>query len=288
LFVVAFPLFAAMPSFIGADQWSSGASGGDVPSRLSVHEIAMANQRAFIKKRREEERLRLNDPFAAGRWVTFRGLQQKKALNGRIGMIIQGINEDGRIGVRLWGAARGEDKLLKTQNLEAFPDEEIVKIARYGADGERSGANRGVRTWFWPRRVLQKLRMELSPVSQMIGIPLCVAKVESVEAFSDRGDFDNQRMTYLMIDPLSGFAPDHWQAFVGPAVVWRASLQPLSSDDASLFHDFLVRIIDKYSNDKVNPMRDITPAAFRRSKARALNYEKLNPEDVHQSEDVNI
>jgi hypothetical protein len=178
------------------------------------------------------------------------------------------------------GAGRGEGKLIKTSNLEPFPDEEIVKIARFGANGERSDATSGVRTWFWPRRILREFPMEMSPVSQLIGIPLCAAKVEPLIVFTDRADFDNQWATYLMIDPASGFAPDKWQAFVGPVVVWRPSWEPFSEDDAFLIYDFLCTLLEKYSCGCVRWRRDITPTVFQQSKARSLNFEGLNAEDI--------
>ena len=213
-----------------------------------------------------------------------RGLQLKKDLNGFLGVILQEINENGRIGVRVPGQG---DKLVKEKHVEIFPDEEVVKLTRYGADGEK-GVTRGVRTWFWPRMVLEQAPFEVSPVSVMIGIELCVAKVEPLyEVFTDRAQYDNQFATYLMIDPITGFAPDRWQSFVGPVVVWRASWEPFSADDAFLLYDFLTILLEKYSSGRVRLNRDITPAAFRSSKARSLSYERMNREDVQQSEDIN-
>jgi hypothetical protein len=250
------------------------------------YEQIIANQRASAKKHIEEERRRQENRLAIGRFVTIRRLQVSKNLNGLFGIIIQEINEGGRIGVRLEG--RG-DKLVKERNIDAFPDEAVVKLARYGADGEK-GVTGGVRTWFWPRMILEQSPYEVSPVSKLIGIDLCVAKVNPLyEKFNDRAQYDNQWATFLMIDPLMyGFAPDRWQAFVGPVVVWRASWQPFSSDDASLLHDYLTDLLDKYAQRRVRVSRDITPAAFRRSKKRSLQHEQMNSEDVQQSVDVNI
>ena len=250
------------------------------------YEQIIANQRASAKKHIEGERRRQANRLAIGRWATIRRLQVSKDLNGLSGIIIQEINEGGRIGVRLEG--RG-DKLVKERNMDAFPDEAVVKLARYGADGER-GATCGVRTWFWPRMILERAPHEVSPVSKLIGIDLCVSKVSPLhEKFADRAKYDNEWATFLMIDPLMyGFAPDRWQAFVGPVVVWRASLEPFSSDDASLLHDFLTDLLDKYAQGQVRVSRDITPAAFQRSKERSLRFEEMNSEDVQQSVDVNI
>ncbi len=52
-------------------------------AQLTAHELAIANQRALIKKRGEEEPRRQSDAFAVGRWVTVHGLQ-KTTLNERM------------------------------------------------------------------------------------------------------------------------------------------------------------------------------------------------------------
>ena len=159
-----------------------------------------------------------------------------------------------------------------------FAEEELVKIVRCGADGEGSRADAGVRTWLWPRSVLEGLSREMSPVSCRIGIPLCVAKVKPCCVLEDRALWDNQRITYLMIDTVTGLAPGRRQSHVGPVVVWRASFQPFSCDDFCLVQNFLTQQLS----------RDVTPKVFQNSKRRSLSYERLNPADVQQSEDVNI
>ena len=104
----------------------------------------------------------------------------------------------------------------------------------------------------------------------MIGIELHAARVEPLfGAFTDRAQYDNQFVAYLMIDPA-------------------ASFQPFSSDDASLVDDFIHRLLDKYIDGEVSLSRDISPAAFRRSKMRSLEFERWNDEDVQQSEDISI
>ena len=91
-----------------------------------------------------------------------------------------------------------------------------------------------------------------------------------------------------MIDMVSGIAPDRWQSFVGSVVVWRASYEPFSSDDAYLIHDYLNTLLDKYADGEVKLHRDVTSAAFQRSKQATLNFQRLNEEDVQQSKDLNI
>ena len=62
------------------------------------YEQIIANQRASAKKHIEEERRRQENRLAIGRFVTIRRLQVSKNLNGLFGIIIQEINEGGRIG----------------------------------------------------------------------------------------------------------------------------------------------------------------------------------------------
>ena len=73
-------------------------------------ERIIENQRASLLQNREEERCRLADPFVVGRWVTLQGLQREE-LNGCVGMIIQDMNENGRVGVRIESCG---DKLVRT------------------------------------------------------------------------------------------------------------------------------------------------------------------------------
>lgn len=244
--------------------------------------------RASRRKNREEEHCHLADPFAVGRWVVLRG-SKREEFNGCIGMITENINENGCVGVRIQHVGH---KLVRAHNLQPFAEEELVKITRCSADGEgsciSSSAYAGVRTWLWPRCALENLAHEISPVSCRIGIPLCVAKMEPSCGLKERRQWDNQLATYLMIDAGTGFAPDRWQSFVGPIAVWRESFQPFSSDDFWLVHNFLCDLLDKYAEGTMRLGRDVTPEAFGQSKQMRLDFEQQNPEDVDQSEDVNI
>ena len=93
-------------------------------------ERIIENQRASLLQNREEERCRLADPFAVGRWVTLQGLQREE-LNGCVGMIIQDMNENGRVGVRIESCGEVGAHV-------PFAEDELVKIVRCGAGGEGS------------------------------------------------------------------------------------------------------------------------------------------------------
>ena len=114
---------------------------------------------------------------------------------------------------------------------------------------------------------------EISAVSVLLGFPLHVSRVEPRSKLAERIDFDNQWATWMMIEPVSGFAPPQWQAHVGPVVVWRPDADggAVSSQDMKLFHDFLSTALDRYSDGDVVPERDLTPEAWAESK-RCLLY----------------
>ena len=162
-----------------------------------------------------------------------------------------------------------------------------MKIVRCGADGEGSRAYAGVQTWLWPRSVLEGLSREMSPVSCRIGIPLCVANVKPCCVLEDRALWDNQRTTYLMIDTVTGLAPDLRNLMLVP---WWFGELPSSPSRVTIFGSFkiLTHLLDKYADGAVQLSCDVTPKAFQNSKRRSLSYERLNPADVQQSEDVNI
>jgi len=247
-----------------------------------AEEIFRKQQEVFAREG-EEERLREKDPLAPGRWVTLQDLKASH-LNCCDGEIIRKKYSDGRVGVRL---KEHGDKLIRAENLRSFSDLETVKLARVGARGEENGSRGpgGVRTWRWPRSVLEELVAEISPISELIGFPLKVARVESHIKLTDPSDFDNQWASSFMVDPISGLAPVQWQTDVGPVVMWRQDGGSLSADDAGLLQSFISDLLAMYPGVKVS--ETITPQVFQEFKRCKLEKEKLNPH-MEQSEDVNI
>ena len=74
----------------------------------------------------------------------------------------------------------------------------------------------------------------------------------------ESADFDNQWATWMMIEPVSGFAHQRWQAgHVGPVVVWRPDGGAVSSHDMALLNDFLSSLLDRYSDGDVVPVSQI-------------------------------
>ena len=98
----------------------------------------------------------------------------------------------------------------------------------------------------------------------------------------------------MMIEPVSGFAPPQWQAYIGPVVVWRPD-GAVSSHDMALLNDYLSELLDRYSEGDVIPQRDITPAAWASAKIRFIEgrrpvtYEGVTyNEGMMQYTDINI
>ena len=95
----------------------------------------------------------------------------------------------------------------------------------------------------------------------------------------DRPDYDNQWVTWMMIELGSGFAPMEWQGNIGPVVAWRDDGGDVSADDMCLLNDYLDGLLDQYSEGpgSVVPDRDITPAVWADFKRRAAErYDDIN------------
>lgn len=87
-----------------------------------------------------------------------------------------------------------------------------------------------------------------SPVSVMIGIPLLIYRYDSqvgIDAISG-SEYDNQRVTYLMIDDRSGFAPFIWQQDIGTALVIREDRQPFDERHAEVIFQYFKYLLSNY------------------------------------------
>lgn len=212
---------------------------------------------------REEE----GNPFRRHRWVKLKDLQTKK-LNGKFAEIInpsEGSGEEDRFGVRVLASKKIVG--IKRMNLEAIPDAETIKCCRMNATGEKGrGRGRSIDNVHWPRSVLESSSCPstVCPISVRLGFPLRIARVLPRSKLTDRAHYDNQWVTWMMIDSNSGFAPPKWQSNIGSVVVWRQNGLPISADDMCLLNDFLSRLLDLYPelDGEVDPDRYITPLAW--------------------------
>ena len=247
-------------------------------------EAFLAEERQDVEKSRRQAQAEARDPFGRHRWVCLQNLQTT-ALNGKYAEVLVPLNQDSRLGVRVQQEAA--PKLIKQVNLMAIPDEETVQVCRIAAKGEDSFLGGYIQDTRWPLAILQSMPWTVSPISARLGFPLRVTRVPARSKLSRREDFDNQWATYMLIEIRSGFAPDEWQAFVGPVVVWRPD-GDVSSDDMCLLNDFLSDLLDgPYSEGTMNPDRDLTPTAWARHRSRSLENARFNP-DSEQYEDLHF
>ena len=59
--------------------------------------------------------------------------------------------------------------------------------------------------------MLETLPYQAAPVPALLGIQVYLTRVKPRSDLVERADFDNQWATWMMIEPVSGFAPPQWQ-----------------------------------------------------------------------------
>eukprot|EP00198_Chlamydomonas_reinhardtii_P009201 XP_001698538.1 predicted protein [Chlamydomonas reinhardtii] len=104
-----------------------------------------------------------------------------------------------------------------------------------------------------------------SPVAALVGLPLLVHRLDPRRALTipRSPTYDNQRVTYMMIEPHTGFAPGKWQQGVGSAVLVRADRKPLPRQHVEAFWEFCQHLLDMFGGgDTPNPAEDMSPAAW--------------------------
>ena len=158
----------------------------------------------------------------AAQWVRVVGLQSEAGakLNGKVGSVVGTPNGHGRIPVVVDGAD-GKTKLIKPENTAQIDNAELAQVCRISASGE----HRPVEVLLYPRDhtlFSSSASGSACKVMSQCDVPLAVAKTDPVVALSrhDRGQWDCQMATWLMIEPAGGFAPPEWQSWVGPVLVY--------------------------------------------------------------------
>lgn len=90
------------------------------------------------------------------------------------------------------------------------------------------------------------------PISVAIGYPLLVQRVEKrnddwvPRTLRGGANEDNPHGTWLMIDPVTGFAPAEWQGGVGNVVVARADGEMLDTGTVAAITDYVSDILDAF------------------------------------------
>ncbi|KAJ7481653.1 hypothetical protein FB451DRAFT_133796 [Mycena latifolia] len=111
------------------------------------------------------------------------------------------------------------------------------------------------------------------PVSAQVGLPLVIYRHLRADPSSMDRDpgLDNQRATFLMIDPESGFAPPEWQMCVGSVTVMRQDGKPLTRQSIETIWMYHNRLLDLFG-DGATPRRMMTREGF-------INYCRNYKED---------
>ncbi|KAG8945529.1 hypothetical protein FRC04_000732 [Tulasnella sp. 424] len=79
------------------------------------------------------------------------------------------------------------------------------------------------------------LAQRISPISMLVDVPIVIWRLRKDNPMShltslERAHLDNQSVTFLMINPWTGWAPAQWQQGIGPVIVARLDKKPLSID----------------------------------------------------------
>lgn len=252
-------------------------------SAADLDEI-MAWQREQRAQAHKDAQAEACNPLGRHRWVRLQSLQATD-LNGRFAEIVVPPNENDRFGVRVQGEIA--KKLIRRCNLQPIPDEETVQVCRLASKGEECFVGGYIQDTRWPLAVLQAMPYQVSRLTSLLAFPLCVTRVEPRTQLHDRADLDNQWATYMMIEPVSGFAPPDWQSHVGPVVVWRPD-GAVSSDDMALLNDFLSGLLEgPYGEGTVDPDKDLTPDAWAKRKKKILKCRR-DDKQIQQYTDLHI
>ncbi|KAJ7266907.1 hypothetical protein B0H12DRAFT_139419 [Mycena haematopus] len=99
------------------------------------------------------------------------------------------------------------------------------------------------------------------PVSAQVGLPIVMyrhLREDPLKMLRDPG-LDNQKATYLMIDPISGFAPSR----MANVTVMRKDGKPLTHESIEtiwMYHD---HILDLFGDNRFAPRQAMTSEGFK-------------------------
>jgi hypothetical protein len=124
------------------------------------------------------------------------------------------------------------------------------------------------------QRLLASPQTFRAPVPQILGLDLRLHRVSNplpLRSRQPRAALDNQFVTWIMIDPVSGFAPFDWQGgFVGDCIAFRGDGQPLTVAQWAGLNDLMSSVLDMFGEGSpptfaLNGRADFTNKALRRA-----------------------
>lgn len=125
----------------------------------------------------------------------------------------------------------------------ASPNDLVECVKIYGGPGGR------YETVHLPRSD-EIFRSPPLPITRKFKYPLVIKRLH--DRLPRGTETDNQHATWLMIDPVSGFAPPAWQGGIGHVYVARANFSPLTTDVLGAIVDYVSRILDQFGENKPN------------------------------------
>ena len=102
---------------------------------------------------------------------------------------------------------------------------------------------------------------DISPIMELIGIPIRVECIEKTAVRKKRND--NQVITYFMINPNTGFADDKWQGKIGKVILSRVDGEALTQQFVRSMSDYFCDLIEDFGNGTV-PRSKMTKEYFQK------------------------
>mmetsp|Transcript_52587 Transcript_52587/g.87410 ORF Transcript_52587/g.87410 Transcript_52587/m.87410 type:complete len:232 (+) Transcript_52587:92-787(+) len=123
----------------------------------------------------------------------------------------------------------------------------------------------------------------LSPLSSLIGLPLRFLRVDKRPSLSipRTAKLDNQPVTYMMIDPVTGFAHPEWQQGIGSVFVARQDKRPLLIAHLEAVWQFADDILERFGDGNVNYKVDMTKKEFLKFFKWYKDRQVMNHHDPH-------
>ena len=240
--------------------------------------------------------------FQAGSWVTLHGLKKAAHLNGKVGQIEDGVaNEDGRLVVcihsemdfqcetkkipmakcvrRFWCQPQ-PSSLLKPENLNLVPSNEMVVVTRYACNGELQEGRDMFEEAKFPKAHPIFQQPINSKLTTHVGYPLIITKLKITkkkvlkQLDLERDWCVNQPVVFLHAeistgfamrvlrdDPLGLFGDASNSDYIGPVYVCQpGGRKDWTAQDAKRMHNYLTHLMSKcYGSNSFSPVKVITP-----------------------------
>lgn len=101
------------------------------------------------------------------------------------------------------------------------------------------------------------------PVPALLDFPIVIHRIGTADN-GTTGCLDNQAITYIHVDPITGFAPPKWQSGIGTVIVARKDKKDLSPEHYEAIWMYCDRILDYFGEGEGAPEHLYSRKAFER------------------------